>query len=263
MLDKYVSVLVDAYPKPVRPTELAEKTGLSKPAVTKVRGRLMQLCSPKVMALDKGFLLVDDFNVFAKLFQIFAANGRHRQFFQSKFVRMFITSRPIHSKIQQVFPLYARYFDEQDTKFLVGTIIDIVSRLDPAELQYLMKSAARQMPITSDYRILIKLQKLIGDIHLSIRDDEELRRVLQIRDKLFFLTQDYLWGAVESMKILNELGQDERAIYISVYKHTIDFYLRQLFESFNEPIVAAATVSSIDMKDTKLDMGATVLVQGK
>lgn len=262
LLDKYVSVLVDAYPEPIRATELAGRAGLSKPAVTKVRDRLMQLCNPKAMAFDKGFVLFEDEKVLGKLFQIFAANGRHRQFLQSKFVRAFIASRPIHSIILARFPLYKKYFNEQDTKFLVNLVMETASRLDPFDLQDLIKSIEKKGSVISGYNISVNMQKVINDLQFSIRNEEELHMILQLRDKCFFLIRDYLWAAIESMKMLKQLESEDRSAYVSVYKHTADFYLRELFQSFNDPIISAAKSSSIKTTGLKLDIGATLLATG-
>jgi hypothetical protein len=257
----YLAVLVEAYPEPVRATDLAERADKTKPAITKMRDRLMKVCDIKAMALEKGFILASSSDIFINLFLAFAANGRHQQFLSSKFVRTIIDSKNIHSMVIAKFPLYAKYFSQDDTNFIIHQAIAVASNMEPDDLKILVRALSKERPNFTDSDFLLRLQKVFDKLQFSIKNKDELYTALLLRDKLFFLIRDYLWSQMEAMEILKSLELPERDAYAKVYKHTIDFYLRRIFGSLTEPIKKAAAKSSINIDKISFDVGASVYVQ--
>jgi len=260
-LEKYVSVLTDTYPQPVRATELAKKTHTSKPAITKIKDRLMQICDVRTFAFEHGFVLSFKWDVLYNLFIVSAANKHHKQFLSSRFVKAFLNSKHIHVKITSAIPLYAGYFTEDDTNLLLDLILDNLSNIDPDDFAFLMKAVSMQPTSFTENTVLISIQKIITKLEFKIRNEEEMFKVISLRDKFFFLLRDSLWAYIQNMKILETLQTDERDNYIEVYKNTIDFYLRRIFEGVNEPISKAAAKSSLRLGHLS-PVGATLLVGG-
>ena len=259
-LERYLSVLVNTYPQPIRASILAEKTQSSKPAITKIRERLMQICDLKTFALERGFVLSFDSNVLINLFLVFAANKHHRQFLSSRFVQAFFNSKRIHSVLVSNFPLYNKYFSEDDTKLLLDIILNNIATINPEEFRFLMKTISMHPSSFTESAIWLNLQKIISKFQFTIKNENELYQIFSIRDKFFFLIRDSLWLFIENMKILESIGQEERSVYIAVYKNTIDFYLRRIFEALNEPISLAAAKSSLRIG--RLSMIGSTVFQG-
>jgi transcriptional regulator with XRE-family HTH domain len=256
-LTKYLIVLIDQFPKPIRATELAERTGLSKAAISKIRERLLEVCDMKKFVWDREFVLSPSIEMLIKLFFIFAASGYHRQFLSSKFVKELIKSKQIHATIVSRFSLYGTYFSEEETSFIFDQLITNLARVDPEDFRFLRNVTQGSSVIVSSG--IESIQRILKNLEFSIRTQDELLIMLKLRDKLFFLFRDFIWTLIQDMSILKNMDAKQRNTYIIVYKHTTDFYLRRLFESFNEPLIRAVNRSSIKVSDIQLDIGSSRL----
>ncbi|WKT58517.1 hypothetical protein QVH35_03795 [Candidatus Nitrosotenuis chungbukensis] len=260
VLEDYLSILLEAYPNPIRATDLAKKTDKSKAAISKIRKRILQVCDPKTMIFGRSFLLSDDLNTLQTLFVVFAAAGKHRQFLSSKLVRHFLSRKAIHPRIIEQFPTYAKYFEVGDTEFLFDKLLGMISKVDPKDLESLIKGYYINGSVL-DPRNLPYFSKVLNKIQLEFKNDKELLRMLSIRDKFFYLIRDTLWSHIEKMSILDNLTQQERETYLNVYKHTVDFYLKKIFSQLNEPLVNAAITIGLNKNTLPLEVGSTALVK--
>jgi hypothetical protein len=259
-LERYLDVLVEEYPHSIRPVDLATKTIHSKAAVSKLRGKLLKLCDEKTMALDRGFLLKPDLEVLASLFQVYALTGRHKEFLSSRFVKELFESERFHRTISALFPPYDRYFVEEDTAFLTDKLLDIVANIDPEELRRVIRILSSGPTRVTAFALGMSFSKILERVHFSIDSKDELRRVITIRDKLFYLVRDFLWTRIDDMRIFKRIDLAQKRKYLSVYKDTIDFYLRQYFELTTKPIMQAAIASGISKVPTVPPLGSAVLV---
>ena len=261
-LEKYLSILVNSYPEPMRAAELAKKTGHSKAAITKIRERLLQLCDTKSMLFEKGFVLHQDYNLIPSLFIVFLANGNHKRFLSSRFFKSLINGKMIHQKISTLFPPYALRFKEEDTTFLVLKIVEMVEKLPQKDFQFLYKLILSRKPASSwNLKSLNELQTLTKTLKFTFNNKEELLVAIYLRDKIFFFIREILWALMQSMKILEKQDEKTREQYMSVYKDTIDFYLRQAFEQFNEPLLKAGKEFFGKEAEAKIRLGASQIMQ--
>jgi hypothetical protein len=259
-LESYLTVLVREYPRPIRPVELANKTQHTKAAVSKLRVKLLKLCDERTMALDRGFLLKSDFPVLANLFQVFALTGKHREFLSSQYVKELFESERFHSMISAMFPLYARYFRVDDTSFLTDKILNITANVDPDELRRIIRLLSGGPTKIIAFALGMSFSKILERVHFSINSQEELMKVIILRDKLFYLVKDFLWSRLDTMRIFKTMDMEKKQKYHEVYKNSVDFYLRQYFELTTEPIKQAAKASGITGITKFPAVGSAVLV---
>ncbi len=257
-LEEYLEVLADEYPNPINASSLARKMNKSKAAVTKVRARLLWVCDRTKMALDRAFVLRLDLDTAYLLLLVSAANGRHRSFLASKFVKSLVSPKRIHARIATAFPLYATYFEEADTAFVVQKGLEALSAANPESLRSVARAMSKPTSFLNTTAWLRGTQQVLGNLRLTLKDDAELKQVISIRDKLFFLVREYLWRAMQNMQILKDLPPEHRDSYVAVYKHTIDFYLRRIFEALNEPIMRACQEAGFPMAGPP-QIGSSVL----
>ena len=257
-LEKYLSVLVDCYPEPVRAARLAEKTGYTKAAVSKIRERLVEICDRNPMIFEKGFVLSTKSNVLFSVFVVFLAHGNHKKFLKSRFFRAIIDGKRIHSKIISQFPIYEERFSVEDTTFFVKKIIESVERLPPKDFKFLVKIfSARKNEKLLFYQHMDNIRSIMNKLHFSLDNKNEVSRIISIRDKFFFLIRDFLWTKIVDMEILKKQDSKTRTAYEKVYKDTVDFYLRRTFKGFDESLLKSAKkFYPKDFKD-RIEIGAS------
>jgi hypothetical protein len=247
-LEPYVSVLVDTYQDPIKATELAKRVGHTKAAVTKVRDRLLDLCDKDKMLFGHGFVLRNDLDTFVRSFIILALSGKHKRFMASKFVRIVLGPEIVHERLKSVIPFYDKHFTEADTGYMLRKILEIVENIDSEELRQLGKVALKQPSQFAGYVLALNLPRILQKIKFSIKDEHELELIYVLRDKIFYIVRDFLWALIEGMKILQTLDEEKKTEYKSVYKHTADFYLRQIMQTLDAQIAQAAKESNIKVK---------------
>jgi len=262
VLDRYLAILLESYPKPIRAAELAEKAKTSKSAITKIRERLLSVCDPKAMLFERGFVLSSDDGPLQSLFLVFAGTGRHRQFLSSKLVRRFVTQKALYPKIIKQFPKFETHFTAEDTEFMLTKILEATARIEPRDLQSFFKTYYFGKPAKLAVDTLPDISAIINKIQFKFKNQRDLQKTFVIRDKLFLFFRDSLWARIEKMDILDTLSSDERQFYIKTYKHTTDFYLKRSFEQLNEPLLAAAKNLGFSEKEIPVEIGSTVLVSG-
>jgi len=258
-LDRYLTILLEAYPTPINATDLAYKARKSKPAISKIRDRLLQVCDVNSMLFKKGFVLSSETQSIQSLFLVFASTGRHRKFLSSKLVQNFISRKAIHPKIVRQYPLYDKYFNEDDTAFIFTKLLDAIARIDPQDLEEILKTYVFASPSLFSSHNLPDLSKVIAQIEFKFKDKKDLEKMFSIRDKFFLFSRESLWAYIHNMEILKTLAGSERSFYIKVYKHTLDFYLKKIFSQLNEPLVKAAQKLSLKKEDFPIEVGSTIL----
>jgi len=257
-LEKYLSVLLESYPKPVRAAKLAEKTGYTKAAVSKIRERLLKVCDRRPLVFGKGFILSTKTNVLFPIFIVFLVHGKHQKFLKSRFFRAFIDGKRIHSRLVTQFPIYGERFSEDDTTFFIKKIVESIERLPPKDFKFLLKIfSSRKTDKLVFFQHMENFQKILNNLKLSFNNKNEVLKTVSIRDKFFFLIRDVLWTKINDMEIIKKQDSDTRKAYQIVYKDTIDFYLRKAFEDINKKLLNSAKTLFPDDVEKKTKIGAS------
>lgn len=260
-LEKYLEVLVDAYPDPVRASDLAKKTGHSKAAISKIRKRLLQICDPKPMLFEKGFVLTQNVNNMPLLFFVFLANGRHKRFLSSRFVKLLVNGKAIHERASLLFPGYGQRFTEEDTAFIIHKLIDTLSKLPADDFRFLYQLITTKKPESIlTLKTANDIQTALIKLEPTFDNEAELIKAAQLRDKAFFLIRDILWALIENLDILKRVQNEKQEIYRFVYKDTIDFYLKKVFNKFDESLLKSGKQFLGKDAEKRIRLGASQIM---
>ena len=207
-LAKYLLILVESYPQPIRATVLAEKARHSKAAISKIRDRLMEICDPDLMAFEKGFVLSQNFNLIPSIFIVLLANGNHKKFLTSRFFRTFVSSQKVHDKIAAIFKPYGERFTPDETGFLIQKIAESIERLPSSDFEFLLRVLTSRKPsAVAELTSLQNVEKTIKKLEFTFKNKEEFTKTMVLRDKFFFLIRDVFMGQNRRNENSYKLGQ--------------------------------------------------------
>ena len=254
----YLSILVQEYPHPIRAVKLAERTTYTKAAVSKVRQRLMTVCDINRMVFDKGFVLRADMETFVNIFTSFVSRGKQQEFLSSNYAKTFLKSDLVYSELRSNWPMFAKYFTQEDTDFLIDKVLETISSINGNYLRQLFRGLLKSTGPDFGH-IYASVIKIIESIQLPITSQHDLEMILGVRDKLFFLIRDILWQVTNDLSILKAKTEEERKTYSSVYEGTIDFYLRKIFEEINKMLVKTAREKGFPFPMELMQIGSTFL----
>ena len=210
-LVKYLIVLVDSYPEPLRASELAKKTGHSKAAISKIREKLLKICDPNPMLFKKGFILSRSFNLLPSVFIVFLAHGQQKKFLSSRFFKSIVSGKRVHEKLSEAIPAYGERFTQEDSTFLIQKIIESLEQLPAKDFQLLSKILISKKPTAvASLASLGELQKTSKKLEFILHNEKELIQTIIIRDKFFFLIRDVLWSHMEDIQILKKMNESEK-----------------------------------------------------
>ena len=246
-LVNYIDVLMDSFPNPISRKELAQKTGVSQPAITKVKNRLLQICDHDALLFSRKLILRTDETPW-KLLVFYLLQMKPTKMLLSNYGWQMIKRMNLHSKICERFKEYSSHFNEKDTDFIIKFVLynignfQIVNQIrtsigDPQQ---------RMMWLSTQY--LQAIQGILQKLDLPIEETEDLSSFLAIRDKLFYLSKELLCQQVQKLSILRGLSIKEKATYLRVYSTTIDFYLRKVFGFGTNFIKQAAEKRKLEFK---------------
>lgn len=258
-LEHYLVILAEEYPRSITSSELAHRAGVSRPAVSKIRSRLMRICQEDEMLYKRRFLLKDDTDTIWALGYAFGFQGHLKAYLRSRYLLTVLNIDRAYRLISDRFPLYGRYFLAEDTGFIIGKLLEMASNVEPIRWRALLKSMTEKRPQAAASQFVEHFAELLAGLRFTVNSREELQRIFIIRDRLFLLVRDYVWAAIERMEIIVKLDSRRRPVYMEVYKHTADFYLRRIFEWLNNPIIQAARESSLPVESKMLAIGATTV----
>ena len=213
------------------------------------------------MIFEKGFVLSESSNLILQIFIVFLAHGKHRRFLRSRFFRALINPKKIHRKIAKEFLLYGERFTMNETEFLIQKFVESIDRLPEKDFKFLLKLISAKKPNqVLQLKSLASIQPILNKLEFIFNNKEELLIFITIRDKFFFMIRDSLWAYIEGMKILKKQDLITRKNYISVYKNTIDFYLRVIFEGIEPSLLKASKKFLKNNMEPQIKIGASHLV---
>jgi len=208
-LTNYIEVLMSTFPTPITRKELAQKTGVSQAAITKIKKRLLELCEPNALIFSSKLILRTD-ETFWKLLVLYFLQMKPTKLLLSNYGWEMIKRMNIHPEISKRFNEYSSHFSQKDTE----TIIRIaLYNLKNFQITNQIKTTIgdpqqRMMLLSTQYATA--MGSVLQKLDLQIENIEDLLSILTIRDKLFYLTKQLLWQQVGKASILRELSQTEK-----------------------------------------------------
>ena len=249
---KYISVLVDTYPKPITRAELAEKSGVSKAAVTKQNERLYEFSNKNEFAF-RGLVLNEKGDVPGKIAWMFITNKRFSRFVKSRYFRAIIQSAQIHEKLTESYPAYGDYFVSSDTAFMIQTVLVKAMVLDHFQHFGQRVTNPDDQAFMWSMSFIRLIPKAMESIDLEVRDKEDLLRWLTLRDKWYFFIEHLIFEGIRSLEILREV--DDPGSFIRVYEATVKFYLGKAFDAVTQYFEARAKIASVEFKPENRRLG--------
>jgi hypothetical protein len=226
-ITNYVDVLMDTFPMPISRKELAQKTGVSGAAITKMGSKLLRLCDKDTLIFDRKLVLKTD-ETFWNLLTSYFLKLKPTRVLLSKYGWSMIKRMNIHSKITTRVEEYSRYFNEEDTETIIRIILHNFENFQIANQIKINigDSGQRMMLLSIHYATAV--QGLLQKLDLPMGTNEDLVNIVRIRDKLFYLARDLIMKQVQKASILEEIPEEEKRTYLQVYSKTVDYYLRKI-----------------------------------
>jgi hypothetical protein len=258
-LTNYLDVLVESYPDPINSTQLADKAGVSKAAVSKVGDRLFYFCSHKMLAYKRFILRTDD--VPAKLFVLYITKLKPARFLNSRYGIAVLHKIGIHAKIKERFPDYSLYFDESDTDMLIRICVHNLDNLKIEDKISATIEGIQNKAVSVSMNYLEAFGVLINQFDLPLKNTEDLFEVLRIRDKGFFLAKLMILNQVKRAGIITESSDADKEKYIDVYSGTIDYYLKKALSTLTDLAQKVAQKKGIEFKEEYRKIGYFYSIQ--
>jgi hypothetical protein len=243
----YIDALMDSFPEPISRKELAKKTGVSQPAITKVKNRLLNLCEQNAFLFSNKLILRTDETSW-KLLSFYFLQMKPTKMLLSHYGWQMIKLMNLHSKISEKIREYAFHFNEKDTEIMTRLVLYNLDNFQVVNQIRTSISDPQQRTMLLSIQYVSAAQNILQKLDLPIEKAEDLRSVLTIRDKLFYFTRDLIWQQVQKADIMRELSTEEKETYLKVYSTTIDFYLKKLFGIGTNFIKQAAQRRKLEFK---------------
>lgn len=251
----YIDVLVESYPEPISRTQLAEKAGVSKAAVTKVGDRLFGLCNPDALIFSRKLILRTD-SIFIKILAVYFTKLRPARILKSRYGLAVLRKVGIHSKICEAFPEYFLYFDEYDTETMIKIILHNIDKLRIKDQIKATIEGIQNKLLSISMTYIENFGILIEQFDLPLENDADLAAILRIRDKGFLLTKHIMLKQIRNADILLQLSDTDREKYLDVYSTTVDYYLKKVLTSFTNYIASMAQKKGVDFKEDYQKIGS-------
>lgn len=250
----YIDVLIESFPKPIARKELAQKTGVSRAAITKIGDRLLKLCDKNALVFGHKLILLKD-ETYWKLFYVYFFRQRLPQFILSNYGLEIVRLFDIHGKISAQVKEYPDYFTERDTETIIKILLHNLKNVHVLNefKANLVDPQLRVMILSMNY--VATLGNLLQGFDLPIETEEDLTNILAIRDKAFFFSKYMIIKRLKEASIMNALTEKEKRKYLDVYSGTADFYLKRLLGGFTGLVDRVATRRNLEFKEEYESVG--------
>jgi hypothetical protein len=233
---------------------LAQRTGVTEAAISKVKDKLLKLCNWDALFLSRKLILKTD-ETFGRLLGFYFLQMKPMRVLLSNYGKEIIKRMNLHSKISESFKEYPLYFTEEDTQIITRIVLCNLGNFQIANAIRARIKEPRDKMIWLSGEYIFAMQAILQKLDLPIDNNNELRNILSIRDKLFYLAKELLCRQVQKASILTDLTTEKKASYIGVYSETIDFYLRKAFAFGTKFIKENAERKQLEFKDEYANIG--------
>lgn len=258
----YIEILANEYPNPISQTELANKSLKSKSAITKIKERLFDLCDKDILAFQRKMVLKTDFETFGKLFTLFLLESRIQNLLKSQYTESVIEQVELHKKLAKQFSefSYSKYFTEEDTSWMITIVLRNVCSFKLHKDMFgavLYSLKGYEIENIREFVPYIQLfWKLLLNFEVIFEDEDELKKTLTLRDKLFFfITENANRFLVELEIIKNLKDPQKKSQYLEVYSETIRHFLTKFAQQIANNIQEKCKEKNIPFLANYNDVG--------
>jgi len=215
-LTRYVEVLVDQYPASITQSELANKSAVTKSAISKVRDRLLELCDMRVIAYERKLVLKSDFETFAKIFHLYFLQSKAQKLFESKYAKNVLNKMQIYEKLVKDLEnfSFSKYFDKEDIDWAVNLVLQNVSSFEIQKESFSIIASAFSSEIENEdlSEIVPYIQlitRLLTNFEIILMNEAELKKTLLLRDKFYFFIKNNLSKMLADLEVIKEIEDEE------------------------------------------------------
>ena len=262
-IERYIEMLLDEYPNAISQTELAQKTEVTKSAISKVRDKVVGFCDLEILGHKKKLLLSLDRATFWKLLFFFVNRLKPQVFFASNYLRAFIEKMDIHRKLsEQLSGLhYSDYFDKDDTNKFIEIALHNLSAIKIARPSHgeMNRTKRGEVGSLARYAAYIPvINDIISKFDAAIfADEEDLAHLLKLRDKVFYFVIDNAERLLQNWEVLKDIkSKSKKAAYVEAYVRVVDFYMRKFSGDFSSIVAKRAEEAKIEFRKEYFKIGS-------
>lgn len=243
-LNKYIKVLVNEYPVPITQSELANKSSVTKSAVSKIRDRLLELCDMRIIAYERKMVLKSDFETFAKVFHLYFLHSKARKLFNSKYTKAVLDETRIYEEFTKKLEAFSfsKYFNKDDINWAINLVLQNVSsfqiRKDSfSAIASVIGSEIEDKDLTEIVPYIQLATKLLTNFEITLENEVELKKTLLLRDKAYFFIKNNLNKIIAELEVVKEIeDSEERHARINLLYVIAEHYMNKIFKQVTEHI---------------------------
>jgi len=252
---KYIEVFINEYPNPLLSKELAEKAAVSRAAVSKQKRKIRSLCNIDEFVYNTRMVLKSDSSTFTKIAMLFLLEGKLAKFLLSPYTLRMIARAKVHGELSRSIEEYSKHFTKQDTENMITIAFRSLGKLKVMNSIMTRVRDPQQRVMLLSFQYAQAFGDFLNNLYLPMNNDKDLELILTLRDKLFYLARDVCQRLVRNASILTALSDSEKKRYVEVYFQTIDFYLREFFDSGTRHISQIADKKRIQFNSSYVEIG--------
>lgn len=243
-LNKYIEVLVNEYPVPITQSELANKSSVTKSAVSKIRSRLLELCDMRIIAYERKMVLKSDFETLAKVFHLYFLQSNVQKLFESKYTKAVLDEAQIYEELAKKLEpfLFSKYFNKDDINWAINLVLQNVSsfqiRKDAfSAIASVIGSEIEDEDIIEIVPYIQLATKLLTSFEITLENEVELKKTLLLRDKTYFFIKNNLKKILAELEVVKEIeDSEEKHARTNLLYVIAEHYMNKIFRQVTEHI---------------------------
>jgi len=267
-LSKYLWVLIDSYPTPINQSEIANRTDVSRSAITRIKNSLNRLCDLKSLAYERKMVLKNDFDTRFLLVFHFLWNGtltEFKSFLDSKYFMEMVLDTDLYTKIKETHPDFPieKYYTKEDISWLMTFFVKKMVNYQPKMENDLIvglnveRDGVVQQIIAQNFPLnFAKMYMGLFDSSLSFLETEsDFLKVLELRDKtqLLLLENTEIYSGVLN-EITSWLDADEEATVRDATLVLFHALMKKTFKLLSEHVYSEAYKLGIEIDSRDLHL---------
>lgn len=267
---KYIQALVDAYPIPITQSELARRSSVTKSAVSKTRDTLLELCDMHTIAYKKRLVLKSDFDTFAKIFHIYFLQSKTEELFRSKYSETVLNPTQIYDRLSQGLKdfSFTKYFNKQDVNWAINLILQNISsfHIQKDAVSVIAATLSNKFEDEDLSEIIPYIQlvaKLFTNFEINIKNEEELKRTLILRDKIYFFVKNNIAKIISKFDVIKEIeDSEEKSAGIKLLSKIAESIMNKTSNEITEYLRQQAKAKEIPFLKEYKEIGTFFRVSG-
>ena len=265
---KYIQALVNSYPIPISQSELARRSSVTKSAISKTRNALLEICNIPTLAIKKKLVLKSDYETFMEIFHVYFMQSKTEELFESDYAKTVLNPTEIYNKFSQALKEYSftNYFGKDDIDWAIKLVLQNVQSFQFQKETVSVIAAALSDKIKDENlsEIIPYIQlvaKLFTNFEINIRNEEELKKTLTLRDKTYLFIKDNVAKVISKIDDIREIpNSEEKKAGIRLLTKIVQRFLRKTSEEITEYLWQQAKTKGIPFPDQYKEVGTLLTV---